>query len=141
MKRLLILFIAPFLFCTACKHEMRPIEYGKDNCEQCRMTVMNPQFAAAMLTSKGKTYAFDAEECLVRYLKAKEIHENDQYFVSDYNKPGSLINAVTAIYLHSDNIQSPMGGNLAAFSDEASAENVQKELGGEVLNWQQLTSK
>ena len=141
MKRLLFLLIASFFFCTACKHEMRPIQYGTDNCEQCRMTVMNPQFSAAMLTSKGKTYAFDAEECLVRYLKAKGINENDEYFVSDYNKPGSLINAVTATYLHSDSIQSPMGGNLAAFSDKAAAENVHKELGGEVLNWQQLTGK
>lgn len=141
MKRFLFLLIAPILFCTACKHEMRPIQYGKDNCEQCRMTVMNPLFAAAMLTSKGKTYTFDAEECLVRYLKAKGMNENDQYFVSDYNKSGSLINAVTATYLHSDIIQSPMGGNLAAFSDKAAAENVQKALGGEVLNWQQLTGK
>ena len=141
MKRFLFLLIAPILFCTACKHEMRTIQYGKDNCEQCRMTVMNPQFASAMLTSKGKTYTFDAEECLVRYLKANGINAKDQYFVSDYNKPGSLINAVTATYLHSDSIQSPMGGNLAAFIDQTTAENVQKELGGEVLNWQRLTGK
>jgi len=120
---------------------MRPIEYGKDNCEQCRMTVINPQFAAGLLTSKGKVYAFDAGECLVRYLKANGVNVKDQYFMSDYTKPGTLIDATKSAYLHGENIQSPMGGNLAAFSDIASAKSAQTELGGNLLNWNELISK
>lgn len=129
------------MLCISCKNEMREIHYGEDNCELCRMTVMNPQFAAGLLTSKGKVYTFDAGECLVRYLKTNGVNEKDQYFMSDYNKPGTLIDATNAAYLHGDNIQSPMGGNLAAFSNIASGQDVQKELGGDLLTWQQLIGK
>ncbi len=141
MKGLFILSFVTLIFCSACKHEMRPLDYGKENCEQCRMTVMNPQFGAGMLTSKGKVYAFDSGECLVRYLKSKGISGNDQYFVSDFNKPGSLVDATKAIFLQSAQIESPMGGNLASFAHQAAAKLAQKELGGELLNWQQLIAK
>ena len=120
---------------------MRPIEYGKDNCEQCRMTVMNPKFGAGMLTSKGKVFTFDAGECLVRYAKANGINEKDQYFMSDYTKPGTLIDATKSAYLHGDSIQSPMGGNLASFKDLASAKVAQSSLGGQILTWEELIKK
>ncbi|MBK7174430.1 MAG: nitrous oxide reductase accessory protein NosL [Bacteroidales bacterium] len=122
----------------SCKNEMRPINYGKDNCELCRMTVMNPQYAAGLLTSKGKVYTFDAGECLVRYVKKNGVNEKDQYFMSDYNKPGSLVDATTAFYLHGDSIQSPMGGNLASFKDLTSAKVAQTSLGGQILSWKDL---
>lgn len=138
MKSIVNIFIVSLLLCSSCKHELRPILYGKDNCEHCRMTVMDPQFAAEMLTSKGKTFTFDAEECLVRYIKVKGINDKDQYFVSDYMKPGSLIDATKAVYLHGDSIQSPMGGNLAAFRNERDADSVQQKLGGKILGWNEL---
>jgi copper chaperone NosL len=141
MVRMLLIFFASVTVLSACKNEMRPIEYGKDNCEQCRMTVMDPQFAAGMLSSKGKVLTFDAGECLFRYLKAKGINERDQYFVSDYNHPGTLLDALTANYLHGDSIQSPMGGNLAAFHDLNAAKAAQESLGGEILSWKDMFSK
>jgi copper chaperone NosL len=134
-------FVIVILLLLSCKHEMRPIEYGKDNCEQCRMTVMNPQFGAGMLTAKGKVFAFDAGECLVRYLRSKGFQEKEEYFVSNYSAPGTLINARTAIFLHGDSIQSPMGGNLAAFSSIESAKLVQHELGGRIMKWNDLFKK
>ncbi len=138
MKYIKSFSIVILMLCVSCKHEMRPIEYGKDNCEQCRMTVMDPQFGAGMLTAKGKVLAFDAGECLVRYVKTKNVDSKDQVFVSDYLKPGTLIDATSAFYLHGENIQSPMGGNLASFSDLASAKAAQDVLGGEILKWKEL---
>lgn len=140
-KNLIPVSFILLIFCFSCKNEMRPIEYGKDNCEQCRMTVMNPKFGAGMLTSKGKVFTFDAGECLVRYVKANGINEKDQYFMSDYTKPGSLIDATKSAYLHGDSIQSPMGGNLASFKDLASAKVAQSSLGGQILTWEELIKK
>jgi len=102
---------------------------------------MNPQFGAGMLTSKGKVFAFDAGECLVRYLKSKGINENEEYYVSDYLAPGTLIHATEAIFLHGDSIQSPMGGNLAAFNSKESALSVQQDLGGTIMDWNDLFNK
>ncbi len=141
MKTWLPLSFILLLFCFSCRNEMRKLNYGKDNCEQCRMTVMNPQFGAGILTSRGKVFTFDSGECMVRYLKAKGVNPNDQYFVSDYTKPGTLINAMKASFLHGDNVQSPMGGNLAAFSSITSAQAARSELGGDLLTWAQLVSK
>ena len=135
-----IICIYTFLL-LSCKHEMRPIAYGKDNCEQCRMTVMEPQYAAGMLSSKGKVFTFDSGECLLRYLKSKGIHENETYYVSDYVKPGELIDASKATFLHSDSIQSPMGGHLAAFGSLQSARVTQSKLNGELLTWKELIAK
>jgi|APHig6443717497_1056834.scaffolds.fasta_scaffold257893_1 copper chaperone NosL len=140
-KNLIPVSFILLIFCFSCKNEMRPIEYGKDNCEQCRMTVMNPKFGAGMLTSKGKVFTFDAGECLVRYVKANGINEKDQYFMSDYTKPGTLIDATKSAYLHGDSIQSPMGGNLASFKDLASAKVAQSSLGGQILTWEELIKK
>jgi copper chaperone NosL len=140
-KKLIPFSFVLLIVCFSCKNEMRPIEYGKDNCEQCRMTVMNPQFAAGMVTSKGKVYTFDAGECLVRYVKTKGLNAKDSYFMSDYSNPGILIDATKSTYLHGDSIQSPMGGNLAAFATIASARAVHKDLGGNVLTWDELVRK
>jgi copper chaperone NosL len=125
----------------SCKREMRAISYGKDNCEQCRMTIIDTQFGSGMLTSKGRVLTFDSGECLFRYLKAKGLNENEQYFVTDYSNPGTLINAAESSFLHSENIQSPMGGNLAAFKTQESATTAQKQFGGELLEWSKLISK
>jgi len=141
LKKLVPIWFIALLFFYSCKHEMRAIEYGKDNCEQCRMTVMNPQFGAGMLTAKGKVYTFDAGECMVRYLKAKGVHANEQYFVSDYNNPGTLLDATKSAFLHGDSIQSPMGGNLASFKDVTTAKTAQNALGGVILDWDELIQK
>jgi copper chaperone NosL len=141
MKSFQAIFIILCVVFISCKHEMRPIAYGKDNCEQCRMTIMDPQFGAGMLTSKGKVYTFDSGECLFRYVKSRGIHEGEAYYVSDYTNPGKLIDATIAAYLHGDSIQSPMGGHLAAFNSLEAARIAQTALKGEILNWKDLTSK
>ncbi len=141
LKNLLLFSVIVLLFFASCKNEMRALDYGKDNCEQCRMTVMNPQYGAAILTSKGKVYTFDAGECLIRYVKANGFNESDQYFVSNYTNPGTLIEATKSAFLHGDSIQSPMGGNLAAFNDVAAAQKIRNELGGEILSWIELIGK
>ena len=141
MKTNIAIVLLSIMLITACKKELRPISFGKDNCEQCRMTVMDPRFAAAILTSKGKTLPFDAEECMLRYIKSKGIAEDDHCFVSDYTLPGTLIPADEAVFLHGDSIDSPMGGNLAAFSKKSPADSVQKRLGGRMLLWQELVRK
>jgi copper chaperone NosL len=140
-KNLIPVCFTLFIFCFSCKNEMRPIDYGKDNCEQCRMTVINSQFGAEMLTAKGKVLTFDSGECMVRYLKAKGMNNEELYFVSDFSKPGNLMDAAKSAFLHSDSIQSPMGGNLAAFKDRVSAQQMQNELGGELLTWEELIRK
>lgn len=132
---LLILLI--ILSLTACKPEPRAIAFGHDACHFCKMTVVDRQHAAEVVTVKGRAYTFDAIECMVNYVG--ELEEGEQGFahllVNDYEKPAALIPAQESYYLISKKIPSPMGAFLSAFKTQAAAEAMQKAKGGQVYDW------
>lgn len=109
------------------------IEYGKDVCSFCDMTIVDKTHAAEFVTKKGRAYKFDAVECLINDLKTKKESDLAFILVTDYLKLGELVNAKTATYLVSEKIKSPMGANLSAFKTKA--EIYYK---GKTFNWQQI---
>ena len=113
---------------TACNAEPQPLEFGKDVCAFCQMTVIDKKFGAEVVNSKGKTIKFDSEECMLNYLRANK----------DF-KP-ELIDAQKAFYLYGGNIKSPMGGKLAAFKSMESAKKLQEELKGDLLLWDKISA-
>lgn len=139
--RLLLLGLVILSF-YACKVTPKPINYGEDHCYNCDMTVVSKTHAAEFVTKKGKSYMFDAAECMVWKLNKNE-NENDMEFllVSDFANPGELVNALQATYLISDKIQSPMGANLTAFKSKEAATNALKEHGGKLFTWVALKSE
>jgi copper chaperone NosL len=128
---------------TSCTVETEPINYGEDQCDFCKMGVVDKAHSAQYVTSKGKQYKFDAIECLVRELNDPEIVESDLAFilVADYSAPGNMINASTATYIVSKAIKSPMGAYLSAFSKLTDAEATVAESGGEVYDWAGIKAK
>lgn len=132
------LFVVSLLW-GGCTPSPTPIRYGQDNCANCQMLVMDNRFGAELVTDKGKVYVFDSIECLAWYreVPAEAVHSR---WVTDYNLPGTLIDAAAAFYLSSDNLRSPMGVNLSAFSDEKIAASYQQDHGGEVLRWDGVTA-
>jgi copper chaperone NosL len=130
--------LALFLACTP---EPREIAYGKDLCAYCKMSVVDAQFAAEAVTGKGRVYVFDAIECLVPYVMERTEREFAHVLVSDYSNPGTLVDAQAATYLVSESITSPMGKNLSAFSDQATAQSVKTEKGGKVFNWEGIQAE
>ncbi len=133
------LLISIILMLNSCKVEPRPISYGEDHCHNCDMTVVSKTHAAEVVTKKGKSYMFDAAECLVWKL-AKDNNEVDMEYilVSDYANPGNLIDAKSATYLITEKIKSPMGANLSAFKSSESAKKAQSMHGGKIYNWEGL---
>ena len=124
----------------SCEIGPEPINYGEDGCEFCKMTIVDSQHAAELVTSKGKVYKFDAIECMINYRKEHDEIQYALYLVNDFSDPGELIDATMATYLISEQISSPMGANLAAFAKEDSAIKNKKEFNGDVYNWHQLPS-
>lgn len=124
----------PLVFLLACSSGPRPIKYGTDQCELCKMTVMDNKFGTEIVTKKGKIMIFDSDECMRDYIKSAK-PEAAQFLVTDFTRPGSLIDGKTATFLHSPNMRSPMGGNLAAYGNKADAEAAKSKLGGDLLNW------
>lgn len=123
---------------NGCGHQGPPtIDYGKTECSFCRMNVMDRQFAAAITTVKGRTYAFDSPECMVGHVAAGNIAEDQVqgWWVSDHAHPGTLMDATKAFYLHADALHSPMNGNTAAFATSDERAMALKSTPGEALDW------
>ncbi len=131
-----ILFIIGFY---ACNSGPEPIRYGADQCNYCKMNVVDKTHAAQYVTKKGKQFKFDAIECMVH--KIRDIGGEQSLglvLVADYANPGHMIDAHNAFYLISPEIKSPMGANLSAFSDRQVADQQKNIHGGDILTWQKL---
>ena len=75
---------------VACSPEPRDIEYGDDLCAYCKMTVVDAQYGAEAITTKGRIYVFDAIECMVHFTYESEDIEYAHLLVNYYSDPGTL---------------------------------------------------
>ncbi len=125
---------------TACSIEPKPIPYGEANCAHCNMTVADNRFGAELVNDKGKTVYFDSAECLAAFVNEQPEQGNNAAYlmVTDYTNPNQLINAREAHFLQSRELPSPMGMFLTAFTDKGTAQKMQQERGGRLLNWDEV---
>ena len=141
IKFLAIAVIAVLL--NSCSVDPEPINYGKDQCDFCKMGIVDKSHAAQYVSEKGKQFKFDAIECLLREISDPSINNASlaHILVSDYNNPGTLISAKDATFIICKKIKSPMGAYLSAFSSEEEAQKVIDELGGEKYSWKTIQAK
>ena len=142
-KVLNLLLISLFAAALSCSSEPEEINFGKDQCDLCKMTITDIKFGAEIITKKGKAHKFDAVECMMNSLSAGNIKPEDAvgYYVIDAANPKQLIDAAKAAYLISENFPSPMGAGLSAFRNKTDAEQFQKNYGGELKTWDELKAK
>ena len=126
---------------TSCSVKPEPIQYGKEQCNFCRMTIVDQQHAAQYVTSKGKQYKFDAIECMLNDMASNSALKTAYIQVAQFDQPGVCIPAQEAHYLISESIPSPMGANLTAFGNKSELERYLNQSGGEYLRWDQLRSR
>jgi copper chaperone NosL len=136
MKTILGAALLTLFLVSSCKVEPEEINYGKDGCHFCSMTIVDNQHASELVTAKGKVYKYDAIECLINDLKKRDSAEVGMLLVNDYSNPGELISAESATFIISEVIPSPMGAFLSGFSTKEAAEKVISENGGTLYNWQ-----
>ncbi|MBV1922973.1 MAG: nitrous oxide reductase accessory protein NosL [Flavobacteriaceae bacterium] len=136
MKRLF--YILPLLLIFACNIQPQEINYGEDACHFCRMTIVDKQHAAEIVTSKGKAFKFDASECMINHLAEIDSSTVGLFLINDFNSPGELIDATKATFIISKNLPSPMGGFLSGVSSKEEAEALQKEKEGTLYSWNEL---
>lgn len=119
--------IAFLLLLAACSTQTEPINYGTDACTFCKMTIMDKKYAGEVVSKKGKNFKFDDVSCLIKYVKVNQLTDDETAIivVNNFNKPHDFLEAKNAVFVQDSNINSPMGGNFAAF---ASLESVDKSL-------------
>lgn len=134
MKMIFAALVAVCLL-SACNRTFEPINYGKDACAHCKMTIMDKRFAAELVNPKGKVFKFDDISCLRAFSEVP----GSMLFVNDYlGKSEMPLNAALAVYLYHESFNSPMNGNLAAFADKAAAKALQDSLQLELFTWETL---
>ncbi len=138
MKEFVFMGLIGFLL-TSCNVEPQPINYGEDACHYCDMTIVDRQHASQLVTLKGKAYKYDAIECMVHSLQDEFMDtEMAHYLVADFRQPGTLMDAKKASFLVSEKLQSPMGANLSAFSNEDAAKKAEQEFTGKTFSWEEI---
>ena len=133
-----VLGIALLWFTVSCEVAAEKIDFGKDQCSFCVMNIVDKTHAAQYVTKKGKQFKFDAIECMVNDLSDKKEEELAIILVSDYSNPGIMIPAISATYLISPEIKSPMGANLSAVSESQAGDLLQQKHGGDLFSWESL---
>lgn len=140
MKNLIMLLSFFVLLISACNKQPEPINYAEDECEFCKMIVMDKRYGAELVTDKGKIYKFDSVECLIGYLQNKNLSKQNysSVWVGNYSNPGNLIDAEKSFYLKNDEIRSPMGLNVLAVETQDQLKKVLDQFGGKQLKWNDL---
>lgn len=140
VKWLLYFIVSVTIIVTACSKQPQPINYGEEECEFCKMMVMDKRYGAELVTDKGKIYFFDSIECLIGYIENKNISKKDysSLWVSNYADPGNIIDASNAIYLKNDELRSPMGLNALAVETLEQFDPIFNQYGGKQLKFEDL---
>ncbi len=129
------------LVMIGCKPEAEKINFGKDSCAECKMTIMDPKFGGEIVTKKSKVYKFDDAHCIAVFLERRGVELGDihQTLFVNYENPDEFINAGNAEFVVSSQLKSPMGGNAGAFKTVSDAKKKSAEIeGSKVTNWATL---
>lgn len=139
MNPLVVLLAMWFL--PACGQKSpEPIKLNKDNCAFCKMTIADKKYGTELITQKGRVYKFDDIKCMVGYARENQLSDS-RFFVPDFHSPNALIPVESAFFIKGGTIESPMAGNIAAFSQKAKAEQAAKTMEAKIINWNEILKK
>ncbi|MBS1585913.1 MAG: nitrous oxide reductase accessory protein NosL [Bacteroidetes bacterium] len=138
-KTNIIAYVA-LVILISCKASFEPIDFGKDACTHCKMTIVDKRYAAEILTGKGRAYKFDDIHCLRQYLKEhNEVDAKAMYFVAPYEgTTTTFLDASKAVFIQNDFFTSPMNGHYAAFSSKETAQRLADSLKQNTLTWDKV---
>lgn len=136
---MIVPFIALLASCNSNGPE--PINYNKDACAYCKMSISEPPFAAQISTKKGRTYSFDDVKCMLNYLKTEDKSSIRAYYIADAENNNILFDITTAHFVKSEEINSPMGGHSLAYQTKEQAEASAEKYQTHILAWDDLIAK
>lgn len=130
MKLLIIsiLLITGFSSCSD-SPETGPSEiyYGEDVCIRCKMIISDKKFASQYRNKSGEIYKFDDTGCMFEYIMDENLQPDElEIYVVDH-ETGRWIEGKQARYVHTEEIKTPMGYGIVAFSDKDAAVEFSKK--------------
>ncbi len=120
------------------------IHFGEDLCAACGMVISDPRFASALAwevePGRYESLAFDDVGDMVAFIKENGDKTMTHFWVGDYES-GEWLDATTASYVLSPQIQSPMMHGVAAFATEDAAQAYSPTVEGKVLDWNHMRAE
>ena len=128
---------------ASCAPKAEPIKYGVDNCHTCKMGITDNRYGAELVTQKGKVFKFDDVNCMVQYIKADAGGEKSfrMKLITGYTQKSKWLDADKAFLVVCDEIKSPMGSNIMAFEDAASAAAALKQTPYTPIGWNEVLNR
>ncbi|OQP64330.1 hypothetical protein A3860_20375 [Niastella vici] len=126
--------------CSSCSTGPQPIEFGKDACDFCKMTILDQRFGGEVITRKGKVYKFDDIHCITSFLRSSNMRKTDLagIYLLEYSTPKEFVHASESFLLQSSDLHSPMGSNTAAFLNEGNREQAKQQVNGKNVHWNEI---
>lgn len=140
-KKRSVAMLIPFLsllFLSCINDKPQPVRLNQDECEECRMTIVDAKFDTQIITEQGRCIKFDDLSCLIRYTKENKSLKIKKIYVSNYLKEEQFIEAPNAFFIKGGEVKSPMNANIAAFESLKDAESAAKQLNAEIVSWQNI---
>jgi copper chaperone NosL len=138
----LIPLFAVLCFIPGCDTTPQPIEYGKDNCAECTMTLVDEHFGTEFISGKGKVFKFDDVNCMIAFINREPAKSDSKakLLIIDFDQPGQFLAVAEAAFLKHKDLRTPMRSDIGAFISADAAEAVNKKLGGggTVLKWSDI---
>ena len=124
----------------SCSAGPQPIAYGKDACHFCKMMISDQRFGAELISNKNKVYKFDDISCITSFIKSAVLKKEQiaSVYLIDFSQNGVLVKAEESYLFQSEELRSPMSGNIAAFAKEESRNKFKQELSGTTVQWGEL---
>ena len=142
-------FLLALVFCMLAGCNRAPssgppqVRFGKDECAECKMGVVDDRAACAIRTlgpDEPTVLVFDDIGCMLDYERLNPDVRIVERYVTDF-KTRRLIPAESAAYLFGAAVQTPMGSATVAFSDAAGAGEEKKSVGGELVSFDELKNR
>ncbi len=134
-KILLLLCIAISL--AACSTKPKPIIFGTDNCDFCKMTISDTRYGAELVTKKGKVFKFDDVHCIKAFIKKGDVEPANtaSTWLVDFDGNGNLLDAHKAYMLKHESLKSPMNSGIATFEKLENLRKINLNNSGTELKW------
>ena len=122
-----VLLSATFLSCS--ESGPKEIALGKDQCDNCQMTITNKKYATELVTEKGRVYKFDDIICMQDFASSNtEKAKNATTYVVDYPTE-KFLESSKATFITGGSIKSPMNGNTQAYASKDAATKAAAQFG------------
>lgn len=127
---------------NSCNTKPELFAYGKDICDDCKMTIVDPKFGGEIITKKGKIYKFDDAHCLAHFLKSGTVKAADiaQTVFIEYGNNKNFLDVNSSLFVVSEQLKSPMNSHAAAVPDQSLAQKLAQQTNGTIKNWNELLS-